>query len=402
MHSFISVVFVDSVAPSMSSVANRKRYIYEVRDSKDLKIEIGDILTRHYVRNVKQDLVEPYKLTYGTETKIPEDEDYIYVENIWRDVDIGKMPTEMSHIAATGAWRIITSWTKVGRNTDCIPKDTEEMKTLGDVFTKLESGVAYGPNGEKLFAINNDVAMTVSSEEELEEWRKALEPPLIHFENGRLIRVNTNEKSKEENNMNMKKIMGNVLFGKYDSSTIKYSFNGIAFLGADGTYNVYEKDGSLTNVSDLVMDIPVFAMPVSKAKIAVGDVILSPDGNKPLVVKEINDVTIVAVEPYTTEIKTFAPRKSIFGFDFYTKIVTPMDMFGGATANADNPFGSMLPFLMFGDGKFDDNAMLMFAMMGGGTAFEGNNMLPFLLMNKGGDNDFLSTFMLMNAFNQNK
>ena len=379
MHNFISVVFVDSVAPSLSSVVNRKRYIYEVRDCKDLKI--GDILTRHYVRNVKQDLIEPYKLTYGNETKIPEDEDYIYIENIWRDVDIGKMPTEMSHIAATGAWRIITSWTKVGRNTDCIPKDTEEMKTLGDVFTKLESGVAYGPNGEKLVALRE---------------------PLIHFENGRLISVNTNEKSKEENNMNMKKIMGNVLFGKYDNSTIKYSFNGIAFLGADGTYNVYEKDGSLTNVSDLVMDIPVFAMPVSKAKIAVGDVILSPDGNKPLVVKEINDVTIVAVEPYTTEIKTFAPRKSIFGFDFYTKIVTPMDMFGGTTANADNPFGNMLPFLMFGDGKFDDNAMLMFAMMGGGTAFEGNNMLPFLLMNKDGDNDFLSTFMLMNAFNQNK
>lgn len=379
MHSFISVVFVDSVAPSISSVANRKRYIYEVRDCKDLKI--GDILSRHYVRNVKQDLIEPYKLTYGNETKIPEDEDYIYIENIWRDVDIGKMPTEMSHIAATGAWRIITSWSKVGRNTDCIPKDTEEMKTLGDVFTKLESGVAYGPNGEKLVALRE---------------------PLIHFENGRLISVNTNEKSKEENNMNMKKIMGNVLFGKYDSSTIKYSFNGIAFLGADGTYNVYEKDGSLTNVSDLVMDIPVFAMPVSKTKIAVGDVILSPDGNKPLVVKEINDVTIVAVEPYTTEIKTFAPRKSIFGFDFYTKIVTPMDMFGGTTANADNPFGNMLPFLMFGDGKFDDNSMLMLAMMGGGTAFEGNNILPFLLMSKGGDNDFLSTFMLMNAFNQNK
>lgn len=401
MHSFISVVFVDSLSPSLSSVANRKRYIYEVRDCNDLKI--GDILTRHYVRNVKQDLIEPYKLTYGNETKIPEDEDYIYIENIWRDVDIGKMPTEMSHIAATGAWRIITSWTKVGRNTDCIPKDTEEMKTLGDVFAELEleSGIAYGHNGEKLLALRNP-AVTVS-EKDLEEWRKMAESPLIHFENGRLIRVNVNENSKEENNMNMKKIMGNVLFGKYDNSTIKYSFNGIAFLGADGTYNVYENDGSLTNVSDLVMDIPVFAMPVSKTKIAVGDVILSPDGNKPLVVKEISDEQIVAVEPYTTQVKTFVPRKSIFGFDFYTKIVTPMDMFGGAaTANADNPFGNMLPFLMLGDGKFDDNAMLMLAMMGGGTAFEGNNMLPFLLMNKDGDNDFLSTFMLMNAFNQNK
>lgn len=395
MHNFISVVFVDSVTPSMSSIANRKRYIYEIRDCNNLKI--GDILNRHYVQNVKQDLLEPHKLTYGKETKIPEDEDYIYIENIWRDVDIGKMPTEMSYIAATGAWRRITSWTKAGRNVDCIPKDTKKVETIGDAIAKLESGVAYGHNGEKLFATRG-VTINVSEE----DWREIAESPLIRFENGRLIEVNTNENSKEENNMNMKKIMGNVLFGKYDNSTIKYSFNGIAFLGADGTYNIYEKDGSLTNVSDLVMDIPVFAMPVSKTKIAVGDVILSPNGNKPLVVKEISDEQIVAVEPYTTEIKTFAPRKSIFGFDFYTKIVTPMDMFGGTTANADNPFGNMLPFLMFGDDKFDDNSMLMLAMMGGGTAFEGNNMLPFLLMNKDGNNDFLSTFMLMNAFNQNK
>lgn len=400
MHNFISVVFVDSVAPSMSSIANRKRYIYEIKDCKDL--EVGDIISRLFVQNVSQDIFEPYKLTYGKETKIPEDEDYIYVEKIFRDVNVGKMPTEMSHIAAMSAWRRITWWKKIGRNTDCIPKDAKKVETFGDVVAKLEleSGIAYGPHGEKLMALRNP-AVTVS-EKDLEEWRKMAESPLINFENGRLIKVNTSENSKEENNMNMKKIMGNVLFGKYDNSTIKYSFNGIAFLGADGTYNVYEKDGSLTNVSDLVMDIPVFAMPVSKTKIAVGDVILSPDGNKPLVVKEISDEQIVAVEPYTTEIKTFAPRKSIFGFDFYTKIVTPMDMFGGATANADNPFGNMLPFLMLGDGKFDDNSMLMFAMMGGGTAFEGNNMLPFLLMNKGGDNDFLSTFMLMNAFNQNK
>lgn len=402
MHNFISVVFVDSVAPSMSSIANRKRYIYEVGD--DYYLEVGDILNRNYVQNVKQDLSKPNKLTYGKETKIPEGEDYIYVEKMWLDVNVEKMPAEMSHIAAMGAWRKITDLTKVGRNTDCIPKDTDEIKTFGDLVAKLEheSGVAYGHNGEKLFAINN-VPMATLEEEELKvkEWLKNSEP-FIRFENGRLFEVNINENSKEENNMNMKKIMGNVLFGKYDNSTIKYSFNGIAFLGADGTYNIYEEDGTLTNVSDLVMDIPVFAMPVSKTKIAVGDVILSPNGNKPLVVKRISDEQIVAVEPYTTEIKTFAPRKSIFGFDFYTKIVTPMDMFGGTTANADNPFGSILPFLMFGDDKFDDNAMFMLAMMGGGTAFEGNNMLPFLLMNKGGDNDFLSAFMLMNAFNQNK
>ena len=208
--------------------------------------------------------------------------------------------------------------------------------------------------------------------------------------------------------MNMKKLMGDFMFGKVDTNTIKYSFNGIAFKAEDGvTYNVYNEDGSLTNVSDMVMDIPIFAMPVSKAQLAVGDVILHPADRTPLVVKENAKTAIVAVEPKTNEIKTFAPKKSIFGFDFYTKIMTPMDMFGGANANAENPFGNILPFLMFSDGNTDMSSMLMFSMMNGanGGTMDMNAMLPFLMLSdkSGGDNkDFLMAMLMAKGFGVQK
>lgn len=147
----------------------------------------------------------------------------------------------------------------------------------------------------------------------------------------------------------------------------------------------------------MVIDIPVFAIPVAKADLKVGDVILHPADRTPLVVKENAQTAIIAVEPKSNEVKTFAPKKSIFGFDFYTKITTPMNMFGGANADESNPFGNMLPFLMFSDGEFDMNTMLMFTMMNGkgNKGFDANMMLPLMLMSdkKGGDK--IDPFMLM-------
>ena len=50
-----------------------------------------------------------------------------------------------------------------------------------------------------------------------------------------------------------------VEFGKINTNAIKYSFNGIAFATNDGSYVVYNSDMTFTNVSDMVMDIPIYA-----------------------------------------------------------------------------------------------------------------------------------------------
>ena len=76
-------------------------------------------------------------------------------------------------------------------------------------------------------------------------------------------------------------------------------------------------------------------------------------------------------------------------FNFVTKVVSLVDM---TTANADNPFGNILPFLMMGEGKsFKDimpfimatnpammqNPMMMYALMGDG-GFDKDMLLPMM------------------------
>lgn len=288
----------------------------------------------------------------------------LQIINVFRNVKYSHMPAELETIAK------LSVWTRITKYEETLPPK-EKLKVEKDLTIDMS---------------NLDTSKIVLDSA----------PNLISI--GQEFKVY----NMEDKNMNMRKLIGDFMFGKVNTNAIKYSFNGIAFKSEDSTYNVYNEDGSLTNVSDMVMDIPVFAMPVSKAQLAVGDVILHPADRTPLIVKENAETAIIAVEPKTNEIKTFAPKKSIFGFDFYTKIMTPMNMFG-AQASEDNPFGNILPFLMMGDENADMSTMLMFSMMNNtkGGAMDMNTMLPFLMLNNksdGGNNDFLMAMLMAKNF----
>jgi hypothetical protein len=102
------------------------------------------------------------------------------------------------------------------------------------------------------------------------------------------------------------------------------------------------------------------------------------------------------VDIYNGEVKDIMPTTSPFGFNFITKVVSPIDMSG---ANADTPFGNLLPLLMLGEGQdFKDilpmmfltgnagafgnmvqNPLMLYALMGDGNA---KDILPFLLMSQ--------------------
>jgi len=357
-----------------------KVYYYEIATLNGLAV--GDKIKVLTNARVTQHLSDVDSVSMGTIKKDPYGDSWIKVLEIFRDVSYKCMPTKLEALSALGAWSRIVDYDikKEERfiSVQCPdgtvtthPYDVTDLYVKTDDVHTLQGGITSGTR--------------------------------LVFKNGQSIDV-----IKEEKSVSMKKLMGDFMFGKVDTNTIKYSFNGIAFKAEDGvTYNVYNADGTITNVSDMVMDIPVFAMPVSKAQLAVGDVILHPADRTPLIVKENAETAIIAVEPKSNEIKTFAPKKSIFGFDFYTKIMTPMDMFGGANANADNPFGNMLPFLMMGDGNTDMSTMLMFTMMNGanGGAMDMNAMLPFLMLSdkSGGDNkDFLMAMLMAKGFGVQK
>lgn len=393
IHYFVAAKYPKRGTAKLEYDDNSKIYFYEITEQDYHRIRIGTIFF------IAEDI--PYKFIgchpyYSVGSKKREDPhmgaqlraEYVFsclAKNVYNSIRQQETWFKITDISISGNSIDVSvldyNTIEYDKISDCYRiwngERTETIKTLNEVVDKFKK-----PLVAKL-EINLDKARNIATITE-----ESMKDKNIEF---------VNEKNKEENNMNMKKIMGDFMFGKFDNTTVKYSFNGIAFQSVDGTYNVYNEDGTLTNVSDMVIDIPVFAIPVAKANLKVGDVILHPADRTPLVVKENAQTAIIAVEPKSNEVKTFAPKRSIFGFDFYTKITTPMDMLGGANADESNPFGNMLPFLMFSDGEFDMNTMLMFTMMNdkGNKGFDANMMLPLMLMSdkKGGDK--IDPFMLM-------
>lgn len=216
-------------------------------------------------------------------------------------------------------------------------------------------------------------------------------------------KINTINSGGNSMNTNMfGNMFKNMKFGKLETNDIKYSMKGIAFKTTDGDYVCYNPDFTFTNVANMVMDMPMFAMPVSKDQIKVGDVI---DHNGTWVI--VSDVTpseIKVARPWTKEIVSVIPETSIFGFSFYTKVINPFENFG-ATATADNPFGNMFPFmLMSGDETKNSNDMLMMMLAFGGRKIDFSNpMMMYMLMgDKSNTNDMLMMMMLSgnNPFEQ--
>lgn len=174
--------------------------------------------------------------------------------------------------------------------------------------------------------------------------------------------------------------------------------NGIAFKTATGDYVVYKTGEPALNVSNLVVKLPMFAMPVALSQLAQGDVIVHNEKDNFVVVQDVGHDYITAIEPARNEIINIVPQKSLFGFDFVTKIVAPTTLV--QTANKDNPFGNMLPFMLMGD-NMDSDALMMMAMCGGQN-MQMQQFLPFLMMKDGANSNTMLALMMMQggAFNQ--
>lgn len=205
------------------------------------------------------------------------------------------------------------------------------------------------------------------------------------------------ENKKEEHNM-FNNLMKNLEFGKINTNAIKYSFNGIAFATNDGSYVVYNSDMTFTNVSDMVMDIPIYAMPVAKSDIEVGDIIKHHDTF--VIVQSIADTEIRVANPLTREVVNIIPEKSIFGFDFYSKVIDFTKNFNtGATES--NPFGN-LPLLMMMDNKKDNGMLMYFMMNNGGKMDFSNPMMMYLMMSNSDDKSNLLPLLLMSQNKEKK
>lgn len=200
-----------------------------------------------------------------------------------------------------------------------------------------------------------------------------------------------NNKKKEDKNM-FENMMKDFKFGP--ATDVKFSIYGPAFNGGDKWLARHEDEW--VDVSDMLIDIPniCYMMPVAKSTIKGGDFILHKgkwtrvdcveEVDNYLSVEKINEQEVVQV----------LPTKNMFGFDYYTKLICPIDGFEGADgfgATTDNPFG-MLPLMMaMKDGKKDN--LLPFMLMSGKMDMSN----PMMLMMLSGDNSNLGLVMAMMA-----
>ena len=207
---------------------------------------------------------------------------------------------------------------------------------------------------------------------------------------------NSKEKEKESK-MDFSKML-NIDFGKVPhTAELKPSIYGVAVLGFDNRYRAYDK------INDKVMDVTgmtfdtdmLFKIPVAVSQVRVGDVIINAS-NYVTVTNVHPDGTFTVVDPKASEQKIAIPAKNMFGFDFVTKVIYPLENM--IQPNDANPFGlnPMAMMLLAGDSNMDMTTILAMSMMGGNSAMDQNMILPLMLMgNKSGNSDNLVLAMMM-------
>ena len=201
---------------------------------------------------------------------------------------------------------------------------------------------------------------------------------------------------EKESKMDFSKMM-KIDFGKISTKELKPSIYGVAVLGSDNRYRAYDKaNDKVMDVTGMTFDTDMlFKIPVAVSQVRIGDVIINA-GNYVTVTNVHRDNTFTVVDPKASEQKIAIPAKNMFGFDFVTKVIYPLENM--IQPNDANPFGlnPMAMMLLAGDSNMDMTTILAMSMMSGNSAMDQNMILPLMLMgNKSGNSDNLVLAMMM-------
>ena len=202
--------------------------------------------------------------------------------------------------------------------------------------------------------------------------------------------------------MEMKKMFGNLEFGPVKG--YKLSHLGIALRNSAGEIVSYDKSkDEIVNVDLIDFDAQgmIYAMPCAVKDVQKGDVIRHTNGRAVFVTSTENGIHVVDIA--AGEKKEILPTKSMFGFDFVTKIVCLID-FANMSASADQPFGNLLPLMMMSDGGSMQDMLLPMMLMNGGKMDFGTMDMsnPLMLMALMGGSEGKNFFPLMLLVGQGK
>ena len=203
--------------------------------------------------------------------------------------------------------------------------------------------------------------------------------------------INNREKEKK---MNISK-MFNFNFGPVAKNQFAFSPYGLAVKSNDNwiAYNADTNEFFNVDILNVNMDNLIYQLPVAFDAIQPGDILIHQKA--PVIVKNINDDGTIKVIDYSTAaVLNILPVKSPFGFNFFTKICSLIDM-SNLSASTDNPFGNMLPFIMMNNNKEIDPLVFMFMNNNGSMNFADNPMMMYLFM-ASDKKDMLPFLFMMN------
>lgn len=201
--------------------------------------------------------------------------------------------------------------------------------------------------------------------------------------------------------MNTKSVFGNFRFGPVNSA--KLSHLGIAVTNQAGDLVSYDKaKNEIVNVEMINFEGRnlAYMMPIAIKDIAVGDAIMH---NGVIMFVTSVKTDIVAIDVKAGEKKIILPTKSMFGFDFITKVISLID-FGAAGASAESPFGNLMPLMLLGNGDMDMSTLMMLSMMNGNKGFDMSNPMMLMALMSGkerGSNDNIPFLLAMSMMNPN-
>ena len=208
------------------------------------------------------------------------------------------------------------------------------------------------------------------------------------------------EEERKGNSMKSNTLFKDIQFGR--AKGVVMSIYGPAFPTIDNEdeYIAYsKKDDEWIDVSPMIFDRDIalfYAMPVAKDNLAVGDFIFH-NGGWVRVIDFDEALRPVVETPKTKTVNTILATRNMFGFDFYTKLISP---FGDVMdcASADKPFGNILPFMLLQDSNSADFLPMLLLSQGG--KFDTSNPMMLYFLMKDGKNSEILPFLMMGMMNK--
>ena len=263
---------------------------------------------------------------------------------------------------SSGKWTQVVTFNSA--TTTFSPEDTTSNST---------SSITFPPSNYNSTPLDTSSYLRINGYGELEYYNPSgwEDPTPSASKSSKNLNENLSKGSSNKMNLNLNNLFD---FGPINDDVVMYSPYGLAFRNSNNQYLTYNPTTKkTTNVTGLTIDLGglIYKIPVGLNSVKPGDIIIH--NGKPICIETVDGNSITCIDIENSEVKIVIPPTNIFGFNYVTKI-TPLFNLGTTNPSADNPFGNIMPYLLFStltdngssnksDSSFDMQTLLLMSIM---------------------------------------